>query len=126
MQTRETYQCKCGGTLTFNYDAKPSSAWQCDRCDFETSHVRVDKDGDIHPNTFLHEYGARKRLALTMRNFDIYKGMTGRDFIFRGCDQFKGAMFEHTCGWTVRVGPEAAVSFIADMIRRHDCKKDKK
>lgn len=60
MQVKDTYPCKCGGTLTFNYDARPSSAWQCDRCDFETSHVRIEQ-GDIHPNTFLSDYGARRR-----------------------------------------------------------------
>jgi hypothetical protein len=60
VMVRDTYKCKCGGTLSFNYDAWPSSAWQCDRCNFETSHVRVE-DGDIHPNTFLPEYGAGTR-----------------------------------------------------------------
>jgi hypothetical protein len=121
---KETYACQCGGTLSFNYDAKPSSAWQCDRCDFETSHVRVE-NGDIHPNTFLPEYGAGKRRDTRGTRFDIYKGMLGRDYMFRGYDPVdKGAMFEHTCGWAVRIGPKAAISLIAQVIERRDCEKD--
>ena len=59
---KETYPCKCGGTLKFNYGVNNSmGAGQCNSCDFQTMHVRVDERGDIHSNTFLAEYGAGKQ-----------------------------------------------------------------
>lgn len=57
--------------------------------------------------------------------FDIYQGLTGRDFEFKGCDKGKGAMFEHKpCGFMIRFGPGMAVRNIADMIAGHDCERE--
>jgi hypothetical protein len=57
--------------------------------------------------------------------FDIYKGMAGRDFNFKGTDSGKGATFEHgPCGFVVRLGPGMTIGNIADMITEHDCARD--
>jgi len=56
--------------------------------------------------------------------FDIFRGLVVNDFCFRGVDEDNGVTFEHSCGFTVRIGPNACISRIADMIKKHDCEKD--
>ena len=69
---RETYPCKCGGTLSFVYKTNRGfGAWQCDSCNLETTHVRIDDKGNLHKNTFLPEYGARKRIRNEVSNGEI-------------------------------------------------------
>lgn len=57
--------------------------------------------------------------------FDIYEGLIGRDFEFKGCDRSQGATFEHKpCGYVIRIGPRAPISDIARVIAGHDCERE--
>lgn len=57
--------------------------------------------------------------------FDIFRGMSGRDFTFRGCDNSGGATFEHTCGQVYRLGPDARISLIALTVSQHKCEDER-
>lgn len=93
--SKETYPCKCGGTLSFNHKANwENGAWQCDGCDFETMHVRVDERGKLHENTFDPTYGAGKRapLAKHKTTHAAHANDDGRVLVF--CE---------TCDWRRKV-----------------------
>jgi len=55
--------------------------------------------------------------------FDIFRGLVRNGFTFRGVDAHGGATFEHACGYTVRIGPDAKISLIAEEVRTstHNC-----
>lgn len=53
--------------------------------------------------------------------FNIFRGLVVNGFSFRGVDASDGAVFEHTCGYVVRIGSGAPVSTIAEEVQEHKC-----